>query len=267
MSSAPTLPVAAMRVRARSRLRARLLPARRVAAGLFVVCGAAWLSVLSLDWQPALALIALLVAAAGALVPRRARWAQAAARAVLWATFVSGLAVGFSGNSLASRGALLVLPAGAALLLLSQLGRRLRGQAPMMFVATVLALADIGFHSLFTVFAFTEILREPGLAFFPAVALANVLGLWALRRWRTPWPHAGLNLLVAGGALMDVAGVKEFLNLTLAAVAMVQVGAALLATRAPPSPQARRRATVALRAVIALAMVASALQSLALFCL
>lgn len=257
MSDAPSLPVAALRTPARRRLRARVLPARRLAAGLFVACGAAWLTVLSLDWQPLLALIALGVAACGPLVLRRERWAQVTARAVLWATFVSGVGVGVSGNHLAERSPLLVLPAGAALLLLSQLGRRVRGAQPMLFVASVLAVADIGFHSLFTIFALKDILRDQDLLFFPAVAVANLIGIACLRRFGTPWPHVVLNLLVAAGALADLAGVKEFLNFMLAGLALLQVGAALLAVRPPPSASVRRGGATALRALIALAMLAS----------
>lgn len=254
MADVPALPVTGPTPRLRARVRARVMPWRVIAIGLTALSGLAWLTVLRLDWNPSLALIAAAVATSGTLIPLRARWAQALVRAALWGSFVCGLALSLAGHGRSEMGALLALPSGGALLLLSRLGRRLRGREPMLFVATVLAIADIGAHSMITVFALREVVRDPDLLFFPAIAGANLVGLLLLRWLRTPWPHVVLNALVVMGALLDVADVKGFVNVVVAGCALLQMAAAFMAVRPPPSPATRRAALRWLRALLVLGM-------------
>ncbi len=253
MADAPTLPVTGPRPRLRARVRARVLPWRIVAMGLTALTGLAWLGVLSLGWNPLLAAIGGAVAASCALIPLRARVAQVAVRAALWASFVSGLTVTLSGARVLE-GAALALTAGGALLLLSRLGRRLRGRDPMMFLATVLAVADIGAHGLITGFVLPQALHDADLWFFPAIAAANLVGLACLRVGRTAVPHVVLNALVLVGAIVDVGGVKGPVDVAIGVVALLQIVAAILALRPPPSPAARRAALRWLRAGIGVGM-------------
>lgn len=261
MADVPALPVTGPTPRLRTRVRGRVMPWRVIAIGLTALSGLAWLAVLRLDWNPALALIAAGVAASGTLVPVRARWAQALVRSALWASFVCGLAVSLSGHGRCEMGPLLALPSGGALLLLSRLGRRLRGREPMLFVATVVAVADIGAHALITVFTLPEVVHDHDLLIFPAIAAANLVGLVLLRTIRTPWPHVVLNALIVAGAALDVAGVKGFVNVAIAACALVQIGAAIMAVRPPPSGAARRYALWCLRALLIAGMLVALVAS------
>jgi len=221
--------------------------------GLAALTGVAWFAVLELDWSPWLALIGAAVASCSVLVPLRGLVPQVIARAALWASFVVGLCAASAGWN-GGAGALLALPAGGALLVVSRVGRRLGGREPMMFYATVLAVADIGAHGLIAIFTLPEASSHGGLLFFPAIAIANLIGLACLRLARTPLPHVVLNALVVAGAVSDVAGVKGTVDVAIGVVALLQIVAAILAVGPAPSPAARQAALRWLRASIVVGM-------------
>ena len=207
---------------------------------LVVVTGIAWTQILNLQWNAGLLVVPAVIIGSGAFVFVHKPWAGIVVRAALWGSLLCGAVV--AAHPVHDEPGLLVAwPAGFGLLCLGRFARSVGRARPLLVALVVLGVSDVVTHGSVALFiAFGSGTREGVLVLFAFAALANIVGLLAIVRWRLIWPHVLANAAILVAAVCHVVDVKPLILGVMGAAASAQIVLALLQLLPRASPRTRR---------------------------